>query len=78
MDQINIYEAKRQLSLILKRVQKGETILISNHNKPVAELRPIVSKKVSSRPAGLCRGEFQVPQDFNEPLPDGILEMFEP
>jgi hypothetical protein len=30
-----------------------------------------------SRPLGLCKGEFLIPDDFNEPLPDEILALFE-
>ncbi len=30
------------------------------------------------RPIGLAKGEFVVPDDFNEPLPDEILDLFEP
>lgn len=29
------------------------------------------------RPFGLCAGEFIVPDDFDEPLPDHILDAFE-
>ncbi|GEM_PF-1142619 len=29
------------------------------------------------RPFGLCKGEFIVPDNFNEALPDEILELFE-
>jgi peptidoglycan hydrolase CwlO-like protein len=29
-------------------------------------------------PLGLAKGEFVVPDDFNEPLPDEILDLFEP
>jgi hypothetical protein len=28
------------------------------------------------RPVGLCAGEFVVPDDFNEPLPDEIIDLF--
>ena len=30
------------------------------------------------RPIGLAKGEFVVPDDFNDPLPDEILDLFEP
>ena len=30
------------------------------------------------RPIGLAKGEFIVPDDFNDPLPDDILDLFEP
>ena len=29
------------------------------------------------RPYGLCRGEFVVPNDFDAPLPDDVIEAFE-
>jgi prevent-host-death family protein len=76
MDLINTYEAKRNLSALLKRVQAGETIIIASHNKPVAELRPIQQKPLEPRPMGLCKGEFEVPDDFNDPLPQKILDEF--
>ncbi len=31
----------------------------------------------SLRPIGLCAGEFTVPDDFNDPLPEDILRAFE-
>ena len=34
-------------------------------------------QEIKQRPFGLCKGEFVVPDDFNEPLPDEILELFE-
>jgi hypothetical protein len=30
------------------------------------------------RPYGLCAGEFQVPDDFDAPLPESEMELFEP
>lgn len=29
------------------------------------------------RPAGLCSGDFTVPDDFDDPLPEEILQLFE-
>ena len=29
------------------------------------------------RPAGLCEGEFVVPEDFDDPLPESVLRGFE-
>ncbi|PSB10369.1 prevent-host-death protein [Pleurocapsa sp. CCALA 161] len=34
-------------------------------------------QKIEQRPFGLCKDEFTVPDDFNEPLPDDILDLFE-
>jgi hypothetical protein len=33
--------------------------------------------RMSDRPIGLCKGEFVVPEDFDEPLPDDVLSLFE-
>ena len=30
-----------------------------------------------SRPFGLCAGEFSVPDDFDDPLPEYVIEEFE-
>lgn len=29
------------------------------------------------RPIGLAKGQFTVPEDFNAPLPEGVLQTFE-
>jgi prevent-host-death family protein len=38
---INVVEAKAHFSDYLSRAEKGEEIIISRHNKPVAKLVPI-------------------------------------
>lgn len=35
------------------------------------------STPVNLRPFGLCAGDFVVPDDFDSPLPDEILDAFE-
>lgn len=41
MKTANIATAKNQLSRLLKRVKRGETILITDRNHPVARLEPV-------------------------------------
>ena len=48
MRQVNIYEAKASLSALLQAVERGEEIVITNRNKPVAKLVGI--DKPRSRP----------------------------
>lgn len=33
--------------------------------------------EIKQRPFGLCKDEFTIPDDFNKPLPDEILDLFE-
>ena len=77
MTQVSIDEIKRDLPTFLQRVEAGETIIITQAGKPKAEIKPIASESEKSRPFGLCTGEFEVPDDFDAPLPEAILQEFE-
>ena len=74
---VSVEEIQRDLSTYLQRVAAGETLVIVQAGKPVAEVKPIVSHSKTLRPFGLCAGEFTVPDDFDAPLPEGILKAFE-
>lgn len=41
MTTVGLAEAKATLSALIDRVEKGETITITRHNEPVAELRQV-------------------------------------
>jgi prevent-host-death family protein len=77
MIKVNIAVAKAQFSKYLKKVEEGETVILSRRNRPVAEIRRVVPKRRRQRPIGLCAGEFVVPSDFDAPLPDELLDTFE-
>jgi prevent-host-death family protein len=77
MIQVSIDEIKRDFPAYLQRVEAGETLVIVEAGKPVAEIKPILSDSSSLRPFGLCAGEFIVPDDFDEPLPENIISEFE-
>lgn len=77
MIRINIAEAKTHLSRYLARLRPGETIVVCNRNVPVAEIRPIPSRRSGKRPVGLAKGTLTVPPAFFEPLPDEELQAWE-
>ncbi|MEH1788252.1 type II toxin-antitoxin system Phd/YefM family antitoxin [Nostoc sp.] len=77
MNWISVDEIKRDLLGYLQRVEAGETLVIIRGGKPIAEIKPTVKVPDTSRPFGLCAGEFIVPDDFDEPLPDNIISEFE-
>jgi len=66
--EINIHEAKTHLSKLLERVALGEEVIIAKAGKPVAKLVAIHQPK--TRIFGSAKGEFTVPDDFNEPDPE--------
>jgi prevent-host-death family protein len=76
MISVNVHEAKTHLSRLLERVAAGEEILISKAGKPMAKLMPL-SKPQVNRVPGLDKGVIQIPDDFDAPLPDDLLQLFE-
>lgn len=72
--QINIHEAKTQMSKLVDRAQSGEEFIIAKAGKPVARIVPLGKIK---RKLGILNGKIQVPDDFNEPLPEEVLARFE-
>ncbi len=72
---VNIHEAKTHLSRLLRRVALGEEVLIAKAGKPLARLVPYFEKK--NRVPGKDRGLFEIPDDFDAPLPEEALRDFE-
>ena len=76
MTQVNVYEAKTHLSRLLARVQSGEEIVIARSGRPIARLVP-VEEAPADRVPGSAKGQFTVPDDFDAPLSDDLLDAFE-
>lgn len=73
---VTVDEIQRDPLKYLRQVEAGETLVIVRSNKAIAELRPITGSQ-QLRPFGLCAGEFTVPDDFDAPLPEDLLNAFE-
>ncbi len=73
---VTIDEIQRDLLKYLRQVEKGEILVIIRSDQPIAELRPVANTK-QLRPFGLCVGQFVVPDDFDNPLPEDMLNAFE-
>ena len=43
----------------------------------MAEIKPLIAVQQKLRPFGLCNGDFVVPDDFDEPIPEEIISEFE-
>lgn len=74
---VTVDELLRDPSKYMRQVEEGETFIIVQAEKAIAELRPISSSSKQLRPFGLCAGKFTVPDDFDAPLPEEILSVFE-
>jgi prevent-host-death family protein len=76
MNQINIHQAKTQLSRLVERAAGGEEIIIAKAGKPIARLVPYLAKGAVRRP-GVMRGKIRIEKNFDAPLPKELLASFE-
>ena len=63
--QVNIYEAKTQLSALLSDVEHGEDVVIARNGRPVARLTRIADSPALRTP-GAWRGKVRMSDDFDE------------
>ena len=75
MIEVGVHEAKTTLSELLRRVAAGEEVTITRSGAPVARIVPV--QRRGERVLGRDRGLFEVPDDFDAPLPDEIQDAFE-
>ncbi len=69
MYQVNIHEAKTNLSKLIKRVVNGEEVIIAKGNKPIVKLVLINGDK-ALRKLGTAKGKIKVADCFDSPLDD--------
>ena len=70
---VNIYQAKAKLSKLVEDATEGKDVIIARAGRPVARLVPF-RRRVK---LGLLSGRLSVPDDFDDPLPEEVLESFE-
>lgn len=75
MSELGAYEAKTHLPQLLKRVEEGETFIITRHGRPVAELRPVNIRSKEKRRAIIERmRSFQKTHTLDTSIRDLIEE----
>jgi prevent-host-death family protein len=77
MKMVNIAEAKARLSELVRRVKAGETIVISERNVAVAELRPLAQPAPGERSLEPLWPGWTLDESFFEPLPETTIVGFE-
>jgi prevent-host-death family protein len=73
---VSLYEAKTHLSALVERAAEGEEIVIAKSGKPKARLVPLDDTRPLREP-GKGRGQWRVTEDFDAPLPDDHVRLFE-
>jgi prevent-host-death family protein len=74
MKQINVHEAKTELSKLLEQVEGGERIIIARAGKPVAVLSRYEPR--ANRRGGQFAGQVKLADDFDV-LPPDIQRAFD-
>ena len=64
---VNISDAKARLPELVQRAARGEEIIIARNGEPRARLVPLAPGK--PRVPGKGAGQWQIGDDFNDPLP---------
>jgi antitoxin (DNA-binding transcriptional repressor) of toxin-antitoxin stability system len=68
MKQVNVHEAKSQLSQLLADVEAGEEVIIARAGKPVARLTLVVAepeRKIYRQP-GAWKGKIHFAPDYDQ------------
>jgi prevent-host-death family protein len=77
MPTVNIYEAKTQLSKLVDLASSGTDVVIARAGHPVARLTALSMKDKRLLGIGALEGKGWIAEDFDAPLPDEILALFE-
>ncbi|KPU57327.1 prevent-host-death family protein [Pseudomonas fluorescens] len=73
--QVNMHEAKSQLSQLAERAWHGDKIVITKAGKPYLDLLPHVDTPRARKP-GRLKGEIRMSADFDKTL-DDLIDGFE-
>ena len=75
MAQVNLYEAKTNLSSLVDRAAAGEDIVIAKNGKPLVRMVPVEQSKAPRVPANVGMITY-IADDFDEVDPE-IVALFE-
>ena len=70
----NVHDARSNFSELLRRVERGEEIVIARAGKPVAKLVPYTAP--APRELGRWAGQVVIAEDFDE-TSDDLVALFE-
>jgi prevent-host-death family protein len=72
---LNLYDAKTQLSSLVDQAAAGAEIIIAKNGRPMAKLVPY--RPAARRRPGRGKGKIWIAADFDAPLPDDLLALFQ-
>jgi prevent-host-death family protein len=77
MQTVNIHEAKTQLSKLVDQAVNGESFIIAKAGKPLVKVTKLdIPEPQTQKRLGFMKGQFQVPNDFDEMGKVEIAKLF--
>jgi prevent-host-death family protein len=73
---VNMHEAKTNLSRYVEQALAGEEIILARADEPLVVLVPLAALAGAKRNnvvLGVMEGAFEVPGNFDDPLPAALL-----
>jgi prevent-host-death family protein len=77
MKQLNLAEAKAKFSELVDAAARGDGTIIAKSGTPVAMLVPLDHGKRRPIKFGTLKGKMWIADNFDDPLPDDVLDEFE-
>jgi prevent-host-death family protein len=72
---VNMHEAKTNLSKLVEEAERGEDILLARAGKVVARI--VALRPARTRELGQWKGKVRMADDFDAPLPEDELALWE-
>jgi prevent-host-death family protein len=78
--------ANTELAFLIDQIEHGETVTVTKNGLPVAQILPFQvqavcvetpNRFIGKWPIGLLKNQQALTPDFDEPLPDDLIETFE-
>jgi prevent-host-death family protein len=77
VQQINIHEAKTNLSRLIAKAVNGEPFIIAKSGKPMVTVTPYSPPLDPQKRVGFLKGSLEIPDDFDSIGKEEIEAMFE-
>ena len=77
MQQVNIHEAKTNLSRLIEKAAQGEPFIIAKSGKPMVRVTAYTPPPDPTKRVGFLSGMIKVPDDFDSMGREKIQAMFE-
>ena len=76
MQTVSIHVTMTPLSRLVDQAAAGEEIIIAKAGKPICRLMPLAKESREPRTLGILTGKLDVPDSFDDPLPDELIDRF--